>query len=111
MKVHAHTPNLSRDAQRFYDMLNLMIHDVLKSPAGGSITITVPESVDSAQAEMSLNPVPMAQRHDGFPVPETISVEAESESHVETSGNGISGLVSGSVSATETPCNFPFGSL
>ena len=111
MKIFAHTQNLVRDAQRFEDVINLMVADILRSPAGGAIVISVPENVASAQAELTLNPVPVAARHDGLPVPETApdarEVEHEAGSHVETSGNGISGLVS----ASETPCGFPFGSL
>jgi hypothetical protein len=88
--------------QYFWKQLITMARQLLTSPAGGTLTITVPESATSAEADLRLSPIPVAARHDGEPLPAVIEVQPSEDHlgpqnrtlHVEASGNGFSALLS-----------------
>ena len=92
----------SEITQYFWKQLITMARQLLASPAGGTLAITVSENATCAEAELTLSPVPVAARHDGEPTPAVVDVqpsEAHQEPqnrslHVEASGNGFSALLS-----------------
>lgn len=101
-KDAAGEPEFTEITEYFWKQLVTMARQLLVSPAGGSLVITVPEHATSAEADLTLNPVPTAAKHDEESIP-AVAVVQPSEGNqepqnrmllVEASGNGFSALLS-----------------
>jgi hypothetical protein len=80
----------------FWRITHEMVREILSSPNGGTLSITIPDHVASAEVDLALNPAPVAIRHE----PTAIHQYAPSSEcpglslHVEASGNGFNALLS-----------------
>jgi hypothetical protein len=80
----------------FWKITHEMVREILSSPHGGTLSITIPDHVASAEVDLALNPAPVAIRHEPTAIhPYSHPLECPGLSlHVEASGNGFNALLS-----------------